>query len=603
MRAFVSLALLAGFFLVALAQLGGAVALAYWLSTVVSGLVAVKLTWPILAAVVGSAGVGIWRAVRSKPTPPPGLLVTPEQAPALWQSVHELAAAVGTRPPDDIRLIPEVNAAVSEDAKLLGLITGPRHLYIGLPLLHTLTVAQLRAVLAHELGHYSHSHTRLGAVAYRGRLAIAGTLDRIGPYNVSGWIFKLYARLYVLADNAVSRRQEFEADQAAVRLAGREAAAGALREIPVLDQAWDFFLDRYLSIGWDAGYAPDDLFAGFAAFVQARQGELDELRAEPPDDYGSRWDTHPPIATRVATIQASPDAPAHPDTRPSGVLLPDLAAAGQQLQAGMLDLDGRQMLPWPQFTAAALRDDLQRDSDVVFRTLKRSTGAASLPEVLDQIEAGCLIDLAQPFFPTATRREVGPMFAGPLATLLLLAAVNCGKAGWSHSWSGPAELVPDLGLEQLAELAVSQGGLPAARARLAELGIDPRAAALAEETPTARGSSVLAGLANIKVNGTEFDVIALSEGVVLVPEPGSTEKGTRRLTELVRSVPADELARMYRFIPYEDMASTQVTREVPLKATIGLHSGETLQLKEKMASEFLTKTCREDFAHILRQVG
>src|SRR5262249_15500074 len=156
----------------------------------------------LFTATAGAVAVAIWKAIRAKPQPPKGLTVGPDQASVLWTTVHELANEAGTRVPDEIRLVPDVNAAVLEESRLLGLVGGRRLMYVGLPLLQVLTVGQLRSVLAHELGHYSQSHARLGAVAYRGRVTIAETVSRIGPYNVAGWVFKAYGYLYLLVDNA-----------------------------------------------------------------------------------------------------------------------------------------------------------------------------------------------------------------------------------------------------------------------------------------------------------------------------------------------------------------------------------------------------------------
>jgi hypothetical protein len=203
------------------------------------------------------------------------------------------------------------NAAVSEDTKLLGLIGGRRRLYLGMPLLQALSVDQLRSVVAHELGHYSGKHTRLGAVAYRGRLAIGHTIGRIGPWNPVGWTFRGYARLYLLVDNAVSRRQELDADRASVRVAGPEVAVAALRELPVIDAAWGFYFDRYINQGWEAGFAPDDFFGGFGRLVAARHEELAKLRDDQPEEHRSRWDTHPSHAERIALMRTAPQV-AHP---------------------------------------------------------------------------------------------------------------------------------------------------------------------------------------------------------------------------------------------------------------------------------------------------
>jgi Zn-dependent protease with chaperone function len=84
--------------------------------------------------------------------------------------VGELTALAGTRMPEEIRIVAGVEASVAEPARLLGLLPGKRYLFLGLPLLLALPQQQIRAIVAHELGHYSRAHTRLAPVAYRGRL-------------------------------------------------------------------------------------------------------------------------------------------------------------------------------------------------------------------------------------------------------------------------------------------------------------------------------------------------------------------------------------------------------------------------------------------------
>ncbi|GIF64318.1 hypothetical protein Ais01nite_23530 [Asanoa ishikariensis] len=166
-------------------------------------------------------------------------------------------------------------------------------------------VDQLRAVIAHELGHYSGLHTQLAGGAYRGRLTIAETIGGLSTYNPLRWVFGGYAHLYRLVDNVVSRRQELEADRASARVAGRAAAISALREV------------RGLSVepGWTARFAPDDLFGGFGALLDARTDALATLREREPEVSGSAWDTHPPIGARVAAMADAPEIDRAPDTR------------------------------------------------------------------------------------------------------------------------------------------------------------------------------------------------------------------------------------------------------------------------------------------------
>ncbi|TNH30125.1 HtpX-like protease [Micromonospora orduensis] len=607
-RALASVVMLIGFYVVALLQLAAVVALGVWLYGHTNGLVTGKLLLPLVVA-LGAVAAGLWRAIRTKNEPAPGLVLTEREAPALWATVRELATAVGTRAPDEIRLVPEVNAAVAEQSRLLGLIGGRRTLYVGLPLLQAMRMDQLRSVLAHELGHYSGKHTRLGGVAYRGRLAIAETLDRISPRNPIGWVFKGYSKLYLMVDNAASRRQELEADRSSVLLAGHDAAASALRTLPALGAAWGFYMRRYVEPGWSAGLAPDDLFGGFGQLLRARRDEMAELRENAPDREPSPWDTHPPIGVRVAAMADLPAGTVASDERPAALLLADIDSAGRQLQGVVVEHGSRQVLPWPQFTASSVAAMVQQQADGIYRAAGRFTGVTGpgLTTVLELVSSGRLGEFAEQFFGDATRKEAAARFAGPMETLLDNAAVRSGRAHWQLSWSGPARLVGPDGqpwdLAEIAKLAVAPQTLDVALARLAELGVDPSGATVVEERVSGRDADLIGALANIKVDGREHDVLILDRGLVLIADPGKASQGEKRLRGLVDSVPIAELATAHTFLPYEEVASVDVKREVPLKAELTLHDGRVVAMQELMASELLEKQSRNTLLRVFARIS
>jgi Zn-dependent protease with chaperone function len=607
-RALASVVMLIGFYVVALLQFAAVVALGVWIHQWASGLTTAKLMFPLLVA-LGAVLVGLWKAIRTKNEPAAGLILGEREAPLLWTVVRELAAEVGTRAPDEIRLVPEVNAAVSEQSRLLGLIGGRRIMYVGLPLLQGMRVDQLRSVLAHELGHYSGRHTRLGAVAYRGRLAIGATIERISRRNPVGLVFRAYAKLYLLVDNAASRRQELEADRASVRLAGREAATSALRTLPALGAAWSFYMRRYVEPGWSAGLAPDDLFGGFARLLAGRQDEIARLRENAPEQRPSRWDTHPPIGVRVAAMADAPSGTHTPDDRPAAVLLADIDGAGQALQSLVVAHEGRQVLPWGEFIAAAVAAGVQERADAVYRAVGRFTGAPEpgLPTVLDVVRAGRLGEFATQFFGDGTPEDAVAQFAGPMESLLINAAVRGGRARWELSWSGPARLVGPDGqpwdLSEIAKLAVDPLTLDEALARLAELGVDPAAATVVQRRVSGRDADVIGGLANIKVDGVEHDVLVLDRGLLLIADPGKASQGEKRLRSLLESTPMAELATQHTFVPYEEITSVTVTREIPLKAELTLHGGRTVALRELYSSELLEKRSRDTLLAVFQRIN
>ncbi|MER6154872.1 M48 family metalloprotease [Streptomyces sp. NPDC001868] len=345
LRALRALVLLAGFHLLGAILLAALAGVDYLLYLHAPSGVAVKLyVVSVLLAIPLVRGLFMLRTPKGEE--PPGLPVTEADEPALWRTVRELADAVGTRPPARIVLTADVNAAVAEDARLLGLLAGPRRLYLGVPLLQGLTEAQLRAVLAHELGHYSNADTRLAAITVRGRAQVLRTIRHFEEradksagrerarqekknakalargkkakeidtrhvgltYRALAKIYIGYAKLYIRATLAGSRRQEYAADDASARIAGRDATASALREIPALDAAYDFYMNSYATLGAEARLMPPrgEFFGGYGRMLSARQLELVGLRADLPTEPSSPYDSHPPIAHRVERIEALP---------------------------------------------------------------------------------------------------------------------------------------------------------------------------------------------------------------------------------------------------------------------------------------------------------
>ncbi|MEU1788628.1 M48 family metallopeptidase [Streptomyces sparsogenes] len=328
-RAVLALVLLAVFYaLVALLVL-------LWLAFLVLGIWSAGVpesTAPPTGAIVACAALApivagmVWAVVRTaRPAAPPEdtVWVSRRRAPALWAAVEELAAGVGTAPPDAIRLTTEVNASVTEDAAFLGLMSGRRTLYLGLPLVVGLPPAELRAVLAHELGHFSRRHSRFGALAHRGTVGLAAAREAIDSAAAANNLVRTYAggpllllRGYTLLfrwlTRPVRRRQEIEADREAARVAGARTVAEALRSAAALEVAWLEFVGGFLTpVRRAEGRVPNDPFRVFAHMVEAPElrEPLAALRARATERPADRDDPHPDLATRLSRLARLPDQP------------------------------------------------------------------------------------------------------------------------------------------------------------------------------------------------------------------------------------------------------------------------------------------------------
>ena len=156
----------------------------------------------------------------------------------LRRMVGDLCDGLNAPMPQKIVLSDELNAAAHQSAGLLSLIGVRRTLILGIPLLRVLSVDELRAVVAHELGHLSRQHGRLGHWIYRVRAKWEtemyqresdGMIDSL-LRTVSDWIAPVFIRKS--ADWSLSC--EFEADQSAAKLDLKWPLATALIKLEAL---------------------------------------------------------------------------------------------------------------------------------------------------------------------------------------------------------------------------------------------------------------------------------------------------------------------------------------------------------------------------------
>ncbi|MER7188017.1 M48 family metalloprotease, partial [Streptomyces hyaluromycini] len=415
----------------------------------------------VLLAVPVVRGMSMLRTSRGEG--PPGLPVTEADEPRLWVLVRELAAAMGTRAPDAVVLTGDVDAAVSEEPRLLGLRPGPRRLHLGVPLLTGLTEAGLKAVLAHEYGHFTGGDTRLSALAVRGRVQIGRTVGRGKEIDTAGAgitcrltaaVYTAYARLCMRATLSAARAQEYAADLAAARIAGRDATATALREIPVLSAAHDFYLGSYATLGLPARQLPPrgQFFGGFGRMLTARETELAGLREELPSEPGSPYDSHPPIADRVRRIEALPaDGRGAEDGGPALALLADPARTLAALEDAVLTGEVGQFEragEWGQLLSTSMAVGLASLDTPLHRALACYTeGLPTLPALLTVIDEGRLWQLArrlpQPDLATAGpgrefREAVRPVLRDALQSMVLAEFSARSLLNWEFSWSRPA---------------------------------------------------------------------------------------------------------------------------------------------------------------------
>lgn len=330
-------------------------------SLVVDVVILASVALLVLVVLSGSLGFWHWPVVvaclvwlylvlpRPHRLPREGLVqLSRDDAPRLWALVDDVAAGVGTAPPDLL--------AVSADLNAFALRSGwswRRTVVLGLPLWAAQQPQERVATLSHELGHFKGRDVGRGVVVGVALTALTQVLDVLWPDAFEDdppdvdltWLFvavNLVRRLLALPVLALlyaldrlharaSARQEYLADLASARVAGPAAAQTALLRLLSLDGTHT----RVRS----AVRRREDVWTALATAPHPPERELRRLQRE-SELVGHQADhTHPPTHLRVQ-LAASTDA-ATPlvvvDAARAAALENELQPVREQLREGLTD--------------------------------------------------------------------------------------------------------------------------------------------------------------------------------------------------------------------------------------------------------------------------
>jgi Zn-dependent protease with chaperone function len=117
------------------------------------------------------------KAVWVKFEEPSGYVLEKKRFPKLFAAIDDLRQQLKSLPIHQVILTPELNAAVVQTPRLGIFGWHKNSLIVGLELLLILSAEEMRAVLAHELGHLSGNHSRFNGWIYRVRIMWQKVMD------------------------------------------------------------------------------------------------------------------------------------------------------------------------------------------------------------------------------------------------------------------------------------------------------------------------------------------------------------------------------------------------------------------------------------------
>jgi len=254
------------------------------------------------------AGIGglwiLWglrpRIRRTGKRAPP---LPPNSHQRLQELVADVARRAGHPVPKEVHLLLDANAHAAQSGGLFR--RGASSVAIGLPFLAWLDRPEVEAIVAHELGHHLAGDVRLGPWVHRTRSSMAQALEHL---EGSGFWLDLpfigYAQAFLRYSLSVSRAQEYAADAVSARVAGKEAAAGALVVTEERSAAWNAYLRTEIQPMLESGFLPP-LLEGFAHFEAAIAAAELKDDAEPEPEGSSKNDTHPTLRERLSALGVS----------------------------------------------------------------------------------------------------------------------------------------------------------------------------------------------------------------------------------------------------------------------------------------------------------
>jgi Zn-dependent protease with chaperone function len=321
-----------------------------------------------------------------------------EEEPVLFAFIDRVATDAGAPKPHRVFVAPEVNAAVFYDLSFWNLLfPTKKNLLIGLGLVNSLSLDEMKAVLGHEFGHFAQRSMRVGSYVYvawqivRHVVATRGSFDTlvnaISRIDIRiawiGWALALVLwsirsvldtmfRGLLVLERALSREMEFQADLVAVTISGSDSLVHALSRLGSADEAWDTATSFGLS-ETQRERTPEDLYEVQSKVLEhfraiRRKPALG--RTPPLGDASSRvfpieivlpprmWATHPPNRDREENAKRRYVASAL-DDRSAWILFRDPAAirrsTTRHLLKTLLEKDPPEAVPTAE-TNASLDD-------------------------------------------------------------------------------------------------------------------------------------------------------------------------------------------------------------------------------------------------------
>lgn len=269
--------------------------------------------------------------------------ITQEEEPDLFLFINDIVKEVKTKFPKKIYVSEDVNASVFYDSTFWSMFLPVRkNLQIGLGLVNTVSQTELKAILAHEFGHFSQKSMKIGSYVYNVNHIIYNTIYEDTSYNnfiqkfasfsnvtylaasivikfINGiqWILQ---KMYTLVNKnhlKLSREMEFHADEVAANVTGYIPLKTSLLRLNLSDSSYRAVIDFYSNKIHEC-IKSKNIFKEQKYIMNflAKENNI-EIKEDIPCvtiehlnrynksklNFDSQWSSHPNIEDRIAALE------------------------------------------------------------------------------------------------------------------------------------------------------------------------------------------------------------------------------------------------------------------------------------------------------------
>ncbi|NHF57805.1 M48 family metalloprotease [Flavobacteriaceae bacterium TP-CH-4] len=333
--------------------------------------------------------------------------ITASEEPALFAMVHEIVNRVGTSFPKKVYLSPEVNAAVFYDSNFWSMfLPVKKNLVIGLGLINTMQEEELKAILAHEFGHFSQRTMKVGSYVYNVNQVIFNMLFENEGFDtmIQSWasasgffsIFVLLAvkiiqgiqwvlkGMYGLVNKSylgLSREMEFHADEIASHITGYLPLKNALMRTDVADHSLQMALSHY-ETKIEENLKSNNIYKeqAFVMGFYAKQDGVPLVNGLPVVTFDTikkfnksklvvedQWASHPSTQQRIERLESNGILKESTEQQLANTLMQDAEATQRKLSNrlfGKVNYEGEvKTLPFESFVSAFEKDFLSNRFD------------------------------------------------------------------------------------------------------------------------------------------------------------------------------------------------------------------------------------------------